>query len=345
MRTKLVALATAALLLVGAPAALAAGNSNGGGGNSGGGNAGGATSGGGTATGGTTHDNQDNEENSNCGGGNGEEDNTNANCGGDGTPKENNGCGEGNGDDSADDPKCDEDDTDTAAPVLDWAFSGTPGTNGWYTTQGTLSVTCVDDVDGAFDGQGGGPASGDGDHDFALSCADAAGNTASEDVTIKIDGTVPTITWSGNRVYDVDELIAVTCAAADVTSGLQSTTCGTSASAVNGNAYDRLAGGSVSGSALDVAGNTATSSGTYSVIPTVAGTCRLIDRFVTNAGVANSLCVKIRNSQAAATRGQAKSELNMLDAFDQEVRAQANKKIVPGGDVILLSISTWFRGN
>lgn len=230
---------------------------------------------------------------------------------------------------------------DVTAPTLTWTFDGVEGSAGWYVTGGSLIVTC-NDGGADYAGTGGGELLADGTYEMVLTCTDDAGNTATENVTIEVDSIVPTVTWTGsNRTYDVDETVLVSCTAADSGSGIATHDCGVEAAGV---AYTLgLGSHDLSASATDVAGNHTQSSTTYSVVPTAEGTCRLIPQLVTNQGVANSLCVKIRNSQAAATRGQAKTELNVLDAFDQEVRAQTNKKIVPGGDAVLLAISSWLR--
>ena len=271
-------------------------------------------------------------------------------CGGQPGHHENNGCGAPSSDAGAgtggleNGKDCggdDESPDETPPAITSWSFSGTPGTSPWFTSGGTLAVHCTDDVDGDFAGSAD-PATltGDGTHSAALTCTDQAGNTATARATVRIDSTLPTMAWSGDRTYDIDEMLAVSCAASDATSGVASTGC---PAAVSDEAYNHIGSNTASASATDNAGNHAASSTSYQVVPTVDGSCRLISRFVANAGVANSLCVKIRNSQASAARGQATAELNLLAAYDREVSAQANKHIVAGGAPILLLISGYFR--
>ena len=264
---------------------------------------------------------------------------TNNGCG---APSANTGAGTGglaNGKDCGDQDAADE----TPPVITGWSFSGTAGTSPWFTTGGTLSVQCTDDFDGGFAGSAD-PAtlSGDGTHTAGLACTDQAGNTTVGAATVRIDGTVPAVAWSGSRTYDIDEMLQVACTATDATSGIATTTC---PATVAGPAHAHIGSHDVSATSTDNAGNHASSSTSYQVVPTADGSCRLISRLVNNDGVANSLCVKIRNSQASATRGQTTAELNLLSAYDREIAAQASKHIVGGGAPILLLISSYFRAN
>lgn len=50
---------------------------------------------------------------------------------------------------------------------------------------------------------------------------------------------------------------------------------------------------------------------------------------IDNPGVTQSLLAKLETAQAAADRGQPAAAINTLQAFIQEVQAQAGKHIVP----------------
>jgi hypothetical protein len=50
---------------------------------------------------------------------------------------------------------------------------------------------------------------------------------------------------------------------------------------------------------------------------------------IDNQGVANSLLKKLDAAQAALDRGQSKTAVNLLNAFNHAVAAQANKHIAP----------------
>lgn len=234
---------------------------------------------------------------------------------------------------------------DATAPVITgWAFSGSAGNNGWYRSSGTVTVACTDNLDANPSGSASPPTlAADGEHSVILSCTDHAGNTALGSATVKIDKTPPTITWSGDGNYDVDQMIGLSCAAADTTSLIATTTC--PAAAVSDAAYNHIGSNSASASASDNAGNSTNNSTTYRVIPTTNGSCSVMSQLVTNAGVANSLCMKLRSSQAAAARGQATAELNLLSAFDKEVTAQTGKHITASHASVLKDISAFFRTN
>src|SRR4029079_10633699 len=92
-------------------------------------------------------------------------------------------------------------------------------------------------------------------------CADSAGNKASATKTVKIDKTAPTIAFSGNAGhYTVDQTVSIDCTASDALSGVATSVCPD----VSAPAYALGAGShTLSASAADRAGNTATGSATF----------------------------------------------------------------------------------
>jgi hypothetical protein len=80
----------------------------------------------------------------------------------------------------------------------------------------------------------------------------------------------------------------------------------------------------VSATAIDKAGNTASGSTTYTVTVTPAGLCRLVVRFLGKPELANSLCVKL--------------EHHSWTAFRNEVRAQTGKSLSAVEAAILLRL-------
>ena len=62
--------------------------------------------------------------------------------------------------------------------------------------------------------------------------------------------------------------------------------------------------GSYSASAQDVAGNRSTASTSFTVAVTSGSLCALVERWVSNTGVANSLCVKLRQGSYGAFRNE-----------------------------------------
>src|SRR5712664_414591 len=115
---------------------------------------------------------------------------------------------------------------------------------------------------------------------------DKAGNTeAAHTQVIRIDKTLPTVTYTGNAgMYAVDQTVTITCTAVDppnangtAASGLASTTCAN----VNAPAYTfPLGTNTFSASATDVAGNIGTGSTTFAVQVTNSSLCTLTVRFI-----------------------------------------------------------------
>ncbi len=115
---------------------------------------------------------------------------------------------------------------------------------------------------------------------------DKAGNTeASKTQVIRIDKTLPTVTYTGNAgMFTVDQTVTIACTAVDppnangtAASGLASTTCAN----VNAPAYTFPLGlNTLSASATDVAGNVGTGSTTFTVQVTNSSLCTLTVRFI-----------------------------------------------------------------
>jgi hypothetical protein len=142
------------------------------------------------------------------------------------------------------------------------AFVG-PSTSAWYTADVTASWSCSDVLSGAVSASVNGTASGEGNAVPATgSCADKAGNTASDTQSFKIDKTAPTITWNGGPAagvnYDFGFVPAApTCTAVDTLSGPNGCT-------VIG--YGTTVGShTMTATAYDVAGNMYSETRTYSV--------------------------------------------------------------------------------
>jgi hypothetical protein len=108
---------------------------------------------------------------------------------------------------------------------------------------------------------------------------DAAGFSATSNVvTVKIDTTPPTVTYSGNAgSYGLLQTVAITCAAADSLSGVASTTCAN----VSAPGWTFGPGShTLSATATDKAGNTGTGSTTFTVTVDSADLCTLDTQFI-----------------------------------------------------------------
>jgi hypothetical protein len=154
---------------------------------------------------------------------------------------------------------------DDTPPVITPTITGTLGNNGWYTSDVTVSWTVVDDESDITSTDDCDPTTIDYDTaGVTLTCeATSAGGTASESVTIKRDATSPSITWNGGPAagasYYFDFVPAAPdCEAVDSLSGPDGCT-------VTG--YGTIVGShTLTATAYDVAGNTATEERTYTVL-------------------------------------------------------------------------------
>lgn len=216
---------------------------------------------------------------------------------------------------------------DDTPPVITASISGTLGDNDWYTSPVSVAFTVTDNESAIASTTGCGTQnfSGDTPSGSAACSATSAGGTSNKTVTFKIDQTVPTVTYANNAgTYNLTDNVAITCSAADAMSGVASTACAN----VSGMAYTFGAGShTYSATATDKAGNVASGSTSFTVVVTYDGLCPLVQHLVSHAGIANSLCAKLRNAEAAAARGQLGAKTNILNAFRNEVSAQSGKAI------------------
>jgi len=227
---------------------------------------------------------------------------------------------------------------DLTPPVITPSVAGPLGTNGWYTGDVTVTWDVADPETGVASSTGCNASSQTTDtagQTFTCSATNGAGLEASSSVTIKRDATAPTVTYSGNAgTYSVDGSVAVTCAASDPApgSGLASAEC----ASITGPAYTFGAGvHAYSALATDGAGNTGSGATSFTVQVTHTGLCDLVKQFVTNKGVANSLCVKLN----AAAKNNGKGKGGGFDAFANEVKAQAGKFLPADKAQVLLTLA------
>ena len=145
--------------------------------------------------------------------------------------------------------------SDTTAPVIELLVTGTLGNNGWYTSDVSVSWN-VTDPESTFTSTGCDTTNITADTaGTTLTCsATSAGGTSSQSVTIKRDATAPTISGSaapapnGAGWNNTDVAVSFTCN--DNLSGIAS--CGPDATLSTEGAAQ-----SVSGTAVDNAGNSA----------------------------------------------------------------------------------------
>jgi hypothetical protein len=240
---------------------------------------------------------------------------------------------------------------DGTAPVTTAPHTGPQNSDhhGWFKGDVTVGLTATDNLAGvnttsySLDGApvvtyappfvvGSAPVvspaftvAGDLIHNLVFHSVDNVTNTeAGKTEIIKIDGTLPVVTYTGNAgAYLVDDMISIHCASADNLSGVFSDTC----KDIVGPAYAFLLSDQMAFSAIatDTAGNVGTASTSFTVGVTLDSLCHLVDRFVAKKGIQNSLCQKLDQAAKAAGRGNDKTHDNILGAFLNEVSAQSGK--------------------
>jgi len=213
---------------------------------------------------------------------------------------------------------------DVTPPVVTPTVTGPAGNGGWYRGDVTVSWSATDNVAtvAAVPCAANTLSTDNAGTAYNCSATNAAGLTATATQTVKRDATNPLIGYTGNAgSYTIDQTVAITCAASDVMSLLATTTCAN----VTGAGYTfPLGTTSFSASAVDNAGNTSSASGLFTMSVTQGSLCALVERWTSNAGVANSLCVKL-------THGD-------YEPFRNEVNAQSGKKIDADKAAILLRL-------
>jgi hypothetical protein len=213
---------------------------------------------------------------------------------------------------------------DTTRPAISGTATPAPNGAGWNNSPVTVHFTCSDYFLASCTGDV--TLSGDGaGQSVAGTATDTSRNSASTTVGgISIDRTAPDVRYIGNTgSYSVDQTVSIICSASDALSGLATNSCAN----ITGPAYTFLGTNTYSATATDRAGNSTTASLRFTVGVATDSLCALTTQIVTNAGIANSLCQKLRNAEDADLRGNQKAANNMRDAFGHEVDAQSGKAI------------------
>ena len=215
--------------------------------------------------------------------------------------------------------------TDDTPPTLTPTITGTLGAGGWYTSDVAVSWS-VADAESSIASQSGCTASSvaSDTHGQSFTCtATSAGGSATQTVTVKRDATVPAIAFSGNAgSYTVDQAVAISCSATDATSGIASESC----PGASGDAYTFAIGANtLNATATDQAGNGASASASFTVAVTSGSLCALTKRFVSQHGVANSMCKQLENGA--------------VGAYVNHVKAQSGKSVSAAHAAILIGLA------
>lgn len=219
--------------------------------------------------------------------------------------------------------------SDASAAVITPTVTGTPGNNGWYTSDVAISWSVVDDESGIASSTGCSDASVVADTDnaaFTCEAVNGEGMSSSQNVNVKRDASAPVVTYTGNLgSYTVADNISITCNASDVgPSGVATTTCAN----VSGAAYTfALGNNSFSANAVDNAGNTGNGSTSFTVTVGTESLTSLVVRFSTKQGTTNSLSAKLAEIQDAIAAGNANAKAGKVGAFVNEVEAQRGKAL------------------
>lgn len=215
---------------------------------------------------------------------------------------------------------------DATAPTIVPSVAGTMGLGGWYTSDVVVSWSVADGTSDIATSSGCAVTTTTTDNagtTYTCTATNGAGLMASKSVSAKRDATRPVIGYAGNLgSYTVDQTVNITCSASDAMSGLASSTCAD----VTGPAYEFTVGtNSRSASAQDHAGNTNAASTQFTVQVTSGSLCALVNQWVSQKGVANSMCQQLKNGA--------------YGAFRNHVSAQSGKFVSAAHAEILIALS------
>lgn len=257
---------------------------------------------------------------------------------------------------------------DKTAPQIGGALDRGPNASGWYNADVTASFT-YRDVPAAsasdpipisgIDPNRSTPSvtlSTEGvGQTITGTATDGAGNSTTFPLPgINLDKTPPTITYSGNAgTYAVDQSINITCQASDSLSGVSSHTCKSIVRDDDDDPFE-LGTHTYSAEATDVADNMGTGTTTFQVIVNTSSLSNLTTRFVTNAGVANSLSEKLRvaehfapsvalsaqgGPQASTQSGSTAGKSHHIELYIKEVNKHTGRFITAKHAAILTRLA------
>jgi hypothetical protein len=220
---------------------------------------------------------------------------------------------------------------DRKAPATSVGLAPPANAAGWNRTDVVVTLDATDEASGVQEiryslaGAETGERVVMGDHaSFTLAAegtttvaafaVDVAGNQeAATSVPVKIDRTPPQISFVGNAgTYTFDQEVDIRVQVTDALSGVAST----DARDVRGPAYSFMIGPNVvNATAVDVAGNTASQSTTFTVRFTFDGIRALLRRFVQDSGQLNALTRIIDNIEEAIASRNASARRNQIESL------------------------------
>ena len=218
--------------------------------------------------------------------------------------------------------------------------------NGWNNTNVTVSFDCLtgDPLDIIISCPSDVVLSTEGaNQSVTRSATTKGGGTVTATIAgISIDKTAPTITFTGATTYTIDENVSITCVISDALSGLAP---GSACESASGPAYLLGVGThTLHASGIDLAGNPASATFTYTIGSTEETLCALTENLVTKKGIEKSLCAKLEAAAASRARGNMNAWANQLNAYRHEVEAQRGKAISDADATLLIELADGLEG-
>jgi hypothetical protein len=204
--------------------------------------------------------------------------------------------------------------SDLTAPTIAGTAFPAPNARGWNRDPVDVLWTVADAESGIASTTGCGPRTLTADTagtTITCTAVNGAGLTASSAITARIDRSAPALAYACVAPsVDIDGEVSCRLFATDALSGIKEV-LGTD---IQTPAW-RLGPGEhvFSATAIDNADNIATASTRVTVTVTTDSLCTLTQRFVTNAGIAHSLCVKLADGA--------------INAYRNEIAAQREKSL------------------
>jgi hypothetical protein len=254
---------------------------------------------------------------------------------------------------------------DKTAPVIDGRLNSSANAAGWYNADVSAGFTYRDvkpapasdnipysDIDPKQSTPSVTLSTEGANQTITGVATDGAGNVSTRPfMGINLDKTSPAIRYSGNSgSYTIDQSININCAASDNLSGVLTHNCQN----IVGDAYNfPLGTNTYSASATDVADNVGNGATSFEVIVNTSSLSNLTARFVTNAGIANSLSEKLRvaaqfapaSPPASSLPTSADSSVNLkkkehhIDLYVKEVNLHTGRFITAQNAAILIRLA------